>query len=71
VPQLRWAVEVDHVTWHGGRFDAQADKGRDRQARRIGWQVDRVTDLELTTAFKRTIDELVDLFWLRTAELAA
>lgn len=71
VPEIRWAVEVDHITWHGGRFEAQADKARDRQARRIRWQVDRVTDLELRESFARTIDDLVELFHLRTAELAA
>ena len=39
-PSVRWALEVDHVTWHGGRSDAQRDKGHDRGARRLGWQVD-------------------------------
>ncbi len=68
-PAIRWAVEVDHVTWHGGRFDAQRDKGRDRGARRLGWQVDRVTDLELAEDFDRAIDELVELYRLRVAEI--
>ena len=69
-PRVRWAVEVDHVTWHGGRFDAQRDKGRDRGARRIGWQVDRVTDQELSDDFAGAIAELVDLHRLRVAEIA-
>ena len=64
-PVARWAVEVDHVTWHGGRFDAQRDKGRDRNARRIGWQVDRVTDLELKANFRAAIDELYELWLFR------
>ncbi len=64
-PSVKWAVEVDHVTWHGGRFDAQHDKGRDRNARRIGWQVDRVTDHELADGFDAAIDELVELWRLR------
>jgi very-short-patch-repair endonuclease len=68
-PAVRWAVEIDHVTWHGGRFDAQRDKSRDRGARRIRWQVDRVTDLELAEDFDRAIDELVDLYRLRVAEV--
>jgi len=71
VPPIKWAVEVDHVTWHGGRFDAQRDKGRDRNARRIGWQVDRVTDQECASDFDSAIDELVELFHLRRAELRA
>lgn len=69
-PRVRWAVEVDHVTWHGGRYDAQRDKGRDRGARRVGWQVDRVTDLELADDFNAAIDDLVDLHALRSAEFA-
>ena len=68
-PELRWAVEVDHVTWHGGRFEAQRDKARDRQARRIGWQVERVTDQELRESFDDCIDELVELHRLRSSEL--
>ncbi len=67
----RWAVEVDHVEWHGGRFDAQRDKGRDRGARRLGWQIDRVTDLELREDFDGAIAELVELHRLRCLELAA
>ena len=44
-----------------GRLDAQRDKGRDRKLRRVGWQVDRVTDVELEQSFDATIDELVEL----------
>ena len=69
-PAVRWAVEVDHVTWHGGRLDAQRDKSRDRGLRRIGWQVERVTDQELRTSFAAVIAELVDLHRLRTLDLA-
>jgi very-short-patch-repair endonuclease len=61
-PVARWGVEVDHVTWHGGRFEAQADKARDRGARRIGWQIDRITDQECREHFDRSIRELVDLY---------
>lgn len=71
LPDIRWAVEVDHVTWHGGRLDAQRDKGRDRKLRRIGWQVDRVTDVEVRTDFRAAIDDLVDLIALRRRQWAA
>lgn len=27
-PSIRWALEVDHVTWHGGREAAQRDTAR-------------------------------------------
>ena len=65
IPPLKWAVEIDHVTWHGGRIDAQDDKARDRALRRIGWQVDRVTDEDVRLRFEATIDELVELVELR------
>jgi hypothetical protein len=69
-PVARWAVEIDHVTWHGGRHDAQRDKARDRGARRIGWQVDRVTDVELDEDFTAAIDDLVALHTLRRHQIS-
>jgi len=71
IPDIRWAIEIDHVTWHGGRLDAQRDKGRDRQLRRVAWQVDRVTDQEVRDDFAAVIGELVELVALRRRELAA
>ncbi len=70
-PALRWGVEIDHVTWHGGRVDAQRDKIRDRRGRLVGWQIERVTDQELATDFDRVIDQLVALHRRRAADLAA
>ena len=40
------------------------------QLRRIGWQVDRVTDVELKERFDGTIREIVELVMLRRAEAA-
>jgi len=71
VPSIRWAIEIDHVTWRGGRADSQRDKGRDRGLRRIGWQVDRVTDQELRVDFNRTIREIAELYQIRVGEIAA
>ncbi|MDJ0770132.1 MAG: hypothetical protein QNJ12_15125 [Ilumatobacter sp.] len=71
LPDIRWAVEIDHVTWHGGRLDAQRDKGRDRKLRRVGWDVDRVTDVELRERFDDTIRELVDIIAERRRQRAA
>lgn len=70
-PSIRWAVEIDHVTWHGGRLDAQYDKRRDRAARLAGWQVERVTDLELADGFTVVIDQLVALHRQRAAAITA
>jgi len=71
IPALRWAVEVDHVTWHGGRFDAQYDKGRDRKLRKIRWQVERITDAELRDDFAGTIADVVEMYTLRARSTAA
>ena len=70
-PDIKWALEVDHVTWHGGRLDAQRDKTRDREARLLGWQIERVTDQELTEDFDATIDQLVRLYHQRRAAVTA
>ncbi len=59
VPHLRWAIEVDHVTWHGGRLETQRDKQRDRAVRAAGFRVDRVTDLEVEHDLVRLTQELV------------
>lgn len=70
-PAIGWALEIDHVTWHGGRFEAQRDKARDRQARKAGWLVDRVTDQALADDFRREIGAVVESHSLRSAERAA
>ena len=56
-PTVRFGVEVDHVTWHGGRVAAQRDKWRDRQLMRIDWVVVRVTDEDLGHQFNSTVAE--------------
>lgn len=70
-PAIRWAIEIDHVTWHGGRLDAQYDKRRDRAARLVGWQIERVTDLELAEGFAAVVEQLVALHRQRAATIAA
>lgn len=68
VPSLQWAIPVDHVTWHGGRIDAQRDKQNDRLAHAIGWQVDRVTDDDIELHLKATTKELVGAWRRRRAQ---
>ncbi len=43
-PEVREALEVDHVTWHGGKLDLTADKRRDRLLRHLGIHTTRITD---------------------------
>lgn len=58
-PELRFGIEVDHVTWHGGRLDVEADKRRDRHLLRVGWRVSRVTDEDVTNRLMSTVAELI------------
>lgn len=60
-PELRLGIEVDHVTWHGGRLDSQNDKARDRALARLGWTIVRVTDADVRVRFHETIAELVEI----------
>lgn len=69
-PDIRLAIEVDHVTWHGGRVASTQDKRRDRHLRLRGWEVDRVTDRELRDDREATVGELVELHAERTSTLA-
>ena len=68
VPEIRWGLEVDvhpdHFLQHG-----TADRRRDRQCHLIGWQVDRVTAIDLLD-MSRLIPELVSLYRARVEELA-
>jgi very-short-patch-repair endonuclease len=68
--EARWGVEIDHVTWHGGRADAQRDKARDRACRRLGWQVERVTDAEIDHHLGPVTAELVELATMRQQEVS-
>ena len=66
-PVRRFGVEVDHVTWHGGRIESQYDKWRDRQVFRRGWLVPRVTDADVRLRLTETVAELVELYNARAA----
>ena len=66
-PDLRLAVEVDHVSWHGGRLDAQYDKKRDRRAARLGVQTVRVTDAEIAADIWAAANDVVAIAALRRA----
>jgi very-short-patch-repair endonuclease len=66
---IKLGIEVDHVTWHGGRLDAQRDKRRDRQLTRQGWTICRVTDDDLTNRYAATLNELVEIVQHRYAQL--
>lgn len=58
VPACRIAIEVDHVTWHGGRLESEADKARDRQLLQMKWTTIRVTDADVRDRFASTVREV-------------
>jgi hypothetical protein len=70
VSDIRWGIEIDVHPSHLGVIGSTRDKQRDRQAKLIGWSIDRVTGLDLVD-LDATIDELVALYRLRCAEVAA
>lgn len=60
-PEIRFGVEIDHITWHGGRLDVQRDKQRDRELMTIGWVVSRVTDEDVSIRLHATVDQLIEI----------
>ncbi|HEY0519618.1 MAG TPA: hypothetical protein VGC84_09010 [Ilumatobacteraceae bacterium] len=69
VPAVKWAIEIDVHPDHLFLEGTTRDKRRDRQCHLIGWQVERVTDLDLLD-LANLIDELVDLYRVRSAAAA-
>ena len=57
-PAEREAVEVDHVTWHGGKLDLTYDKRRDRQLWQLRIHVTRVTDDEIRHHLGRVVADV-------------
>ncbi len=57
-PEQHRVVEIDHVTWHGGKLDATYDKRRDRALERIGIRTTRITDSEIRDGLSAAIDDL-------------
>jgi len=69
VPAVRWGVEIDVHPDHLFLDGTTRDKRRDRQCHRVGWQVERVTDLDLID-INAICDELADLYQVRSAAAA-
>jgi hypothetical protein len=70
VSAIRWGIEIDVHPSHLGLVGSTGDKQRDRQAKMIGWSIDRVTGLDLVD-LDVTVDELAALYHLRCKEVAA
>jgi hypothetical protein len=59
IPERGFYIEVDHLTWHGGRLADDYDCRRDLQIEALGHHVERVTDV----AIDRHLDETVEALW--------
>ncbi len=70
VPAARWAIEIDVHPDHLLLEGTTNDKRRDRQCHLIGWQVERVTEIDLVD-LAGLVDELVALYAARIAAVAA
>lgn len=69
VPSVRWGVEIDVHPDHLLLDGTTRDKRRDRQCHRVGWQVERVTELDLVDP-NAICDELAELYHVRSAAAA-
>ncbi len=69
VPAARWGVELDIHPDHLLLDGTAKDKRRDRKCHRIGWQIERVTEIDLLD-FDGLIDELVALYMARIERAA-
>lgn len=68
VPDIRWGVEIDIHPDHFLQFGT-ADRRRDRRCHRIGWQVERVTAIDMLDV-DCIADELALNFHARLAEMS-
>ena len=69
VPAARWGIELDIHPDHLLLDGTSKDKRRDRKCHRIGWQIERVTEIDLLD-FDGLIDELVALYMARLERAA-
>jgi hypothetical protein len=69
VPAARWGIEIDIHPDHLLLDGTANDKRRDRQCHRIGWQIERVTEIDMLDV-DGLVDELVALYWDRVARAA-
>jgi hypothetical protein len=61
VPMVKWAVEVDGFDDHFQLLGGTSDRRRDRKSHVAGWQVERVSPLDLVDV-EGVCDELAELF---------
>lgn len=70
VPAIRWGVEIDIHPEHLGLLGSTRDKQRDRLCHLVGWQVERVTEVDFRDV-PRLARELRDLYLARRGQFSA
>ena len=69
VPAVKWAVEIDAFPTHFEVAGGASDRRRDRRSHAVGWQVERVSPVDLAD-IDGTCDELATLYRHRAASVA-
>jgi very-short-patch-repair endonuclease len=58
LPEVGFHIEVDHLSWHGGRREGAYDRGRDLRVRASGYDVERVSDVAIDDDLEATVERL-------------
>ena len=61
-PEVGFFVEVDHLTWHGGRLATDYDCQRDLEIEALGHHVERVTDVAIDRHLGATVEALWTIY---------
>ena len=64
MPAARWGIEIDIHPDHLLLDGTAKDKRRDRQCHRIGWEIERVTEIDMLD-LDGLVDELEALYTAR------
>jgi very-short-patch-repair endonuclease len=69
IPDHGFFIEVDHLTWHGGRLETDYDCQRDLEIEALGLHVERVTDVAIDRRLAATVEALWTIYQRRQALL--
>ena len=58
IPAHGFYIEVDHLTWHGGRLETDYDCQRDLEIEALGHHIERVTDVAIDRHLAATVEAL-------------
>ena len=62
LPDVGFFVEVDHLTWHGGRLETDYDCQRDLEIEALGHHIERVTDVAIDRHLGATVEALWTIY---------